>query len=296
MQPLVTVGIPTYNRPEGLRRTLEAITSQTYKNIEIIISDNCSDNKMVREVIEDFKRRDKRIISYTQDTNIGAINNFKFALEKATGSYYMWAADDDEWESEFIEELMSIIGDHSAAFSNYSIRYKISGQVEHIKIKGSAMGINKYEQARNFLQERIPSLFYGLYRTNDIKWFINTDKIFDWFDCYLIFKTILLENGFAFSDKELYTAGIQGSSYEYKPLKPNDKRIFNYTPYFIHSSKVIFQADIKLVQKLKLLLYLTEVNFRSFLATEKIRKNYRFYAFLYKVYDRLRPSLYFHEH
>ena len=41
-QPLVSVGIPTYNRPEGLRRTLECITKQTYKNLEIIVSNNCS--------------------------------------------------------------------------------------------------------------------------------------------------------------------------------------------------------------------------------------------------------------
>ena len=40
--PLVTVGIPTYNRPKGLERTLQCILNQTYANLEIIISDNCS--------------------------------------------------------------------------------------------------------------------------------------------------------------------------------------------------------------------------------------------------------------
>ncbi|HEV3223252.1 MAG TPA: glycosyltransferase family 2 protein [Puia sp.] len=295
-QPLVTIGIPTYNRPEGLYRTLESITAQTFKNIEIIVSDNCSENKMVKDVIDKFRSLDSRIISFTQETNIGVIDNFKFVLQKSTGDYFMWAADDDEWSTEFISELMLIIGDHSAAFSNYSIKHRMNGQVEHIKIKESAMGNNKYEQARNFLRERIPSLFYGLYRTKDIKWFINTDKIFDWFDCYLIFKTILLDNGFAFSDKELYTAGMHGSAYEYKPLKPNGKRIFNYAPYFIQSSRIIFQSEINILQKIKLLVYLTDVNFRSFLVTEKVRKNYKFYAFLYKIYNRLRPPLYFHEH
>ena len=40
--PMVTVGIPTFNRPEGLERTLACITKQTYTNLEIIVSDNCS--------------------------------------------------------------------------------------------------------------------------------------------------------------------------------------------------------------------------------------------------------------
>ena len=50
--PLVTVGIPTYNRPEGLERTLACITQQTYPNLEIIISDNCSPGPEVGEVIK----------------------------------------------------------------------------------------------------------------------------------------------------------------------------------------------------------------------------------------------------
>ena len=43
--PLVSVGIPTYNRPKGLKRLLKQIQNQTYKNIEIIVSDNCSENE-----------------------------------------------------------------------------------------------------------------------------------------------------------------------------------------------------------------------------------------------------------
>ena len=159
MDPLVSVGIPTFNRPEGLRRTLQAISSQTYKNIEIIISDNYSDNLMVKDVIAEYKMRDSRINSFNQDSNIGIVNNFKFVLKKATGNYFMWAADDDEWDVDFIGELMSIIGDHSAAFCNYKVIYKERGIVEHINIFTSASGEGQYEQARNYLRERIPSLF-----------------------------------------------------------------------------------------------------------------------------------------
>ncbi len=39
-QQLVSILIPTYNRPEGLRRALKCITGQTYKNLEIIVSDD----------------------------------------------------------------------------------------------------------------------------------------------------------------------------------------------------------------------------------------------------------------
>lgn len=289
MQPLVSVGVPTFNRPEKLKKALEALINQSYRNIEIIISDNCSDNTLVTEVIEDYKARDKRITSYSQRQNIGILNNFKFVLEKASGSYFMWAADDDERVETNIEELVSIIGSYSGAFSNYAIKYEKSGKIEHIRINNSAKGPDKYIQAINFLRERIPSMFYGLYRTEDIRWFIGTKNSFDWFDCYLILKIILLYDGFAFSDLELYTAGVQGTDYEYKPMSPNSKRIFDYGPYFYNSAKVILKARIGIRQKFKLLQSLVEVNFNSFLKTETTRKNYKFYLFLHRVIRWFKP-------
>ena len=52
--PLVTVGIPTYNRAKGLERTLNCIINQTYKNLEIVISDNGSDDLTVKTILEKY--------------------------------------------------------------------------------------------------------------------------------------------------------------------------------------------------------------------------------------------------
>ena len=97
---LVSVGIPTYNRPQGLRLALECVTLQTYKNLEIIISDNFSTNPEVELVIKEYKDKDQRIRYFRNSENIGATKNFDLVLEKATGKYFMWAADDDEWDNE----------------------------------------------------------------------------------------------------------------------------------------------------------------------------------------------------
>jgi len=105
-QPLVSIGIPTYNRPEGLKRTLECITGQTYKNLEIIVSDNCSPDPKVEAVVKEFQKQDNRIQYFRQAENMGRDNNFKFVLEKATGEYFMWAADDDEWENFYVEKIL----------------------------------------------------------------------------------------------------------------------------------------------------------------------------------------------
>lgn len=104
-QPLVSVGIPTYNKPEGLHRTLECITKQTYKNVEIIVSDNCSPNPKVKKIVQKFQKKDRRIKYFRQSKNILGVN-FKFVLEKSSGEYYMWAADDDSWNPQYINTCM----------------------------------------------------------------------------------------------------------------------------------------------------------------------------------------------
>lgn len=122
--PLVSVGIPTYNRPEGLRRTLECITRQTYKNLEIIVSDNCSPGSETEAVAREFMEKDSRIQYFRQHENKGAFFNFKFVLEKATAEYFMWAADDDEWDLRFVEvclEKLTCNKGYGVVFTRYII-------------------------------------------------------------------------------------------------------------------------------------------------------------------------------
>jgi len=111
-QPLVSVGIPTYNHPESLRKTLECISKQTYENLEIIVSDNCSPGKETEAVVREFATKDNRIQYYKQDANKGALFNFRFVLEKATGEYFMWVADDDEWDINSITAFINEFNRH----------------------------------------------------------------------------------------------------------------------------------------------------------------------------------------
>lgn len=98
LHSLVSIGIPTYNRPELLENVLRSISNQTYKNIEVIVSDNATsgENKnKVESVIEKYKRLIPNLTFFPQKENLGAAENFRFVLRKASGKYFMWAADDD---------------------------------------------------------------------------------------------------------------------------------------------------------------------------------------------------------
>lgn len=110
LPPLVSIGIPTYNRANSyLRCALKCAVSQTYKNIEIIVSDNCSPDD-TESLVKKFN--DPRIRYYRQKENIGPVNNRKFCLEQARGEYFLMLLDDDLIDDDFVSTCMNAVRDH----------------------------------------------------------------------------------------------------------------------------------------------------------------------------------------
>ena len=91
-KPLVSVCIPAYNRKEMLRNCLYSVTRQTLKNIEIIVSDNCSEEDLA-EVIREFA--DSRICYHRNSKNLGPARNFIRAASLAEGKYLKFLCSDD---------------------------------------------------------------------------------------------------------------------------------------------------------------------------------------------------------
>lgn len=105
--PLVSIGLPVYNRSEYLEDCLNSFISQTYQNIEIIISDNCSPNKEVIKIIKEYAKKDKRIKHFRQKENIQAWPNALFVLKQSKGEFFVWIGDDDKISPDFIEKCIS---------------------------------------------------------------------------------------------------------------------------------------------------------------------------------------------
>lgn len=105
-KPLITVGIPTYNRAHFLAKAIDSILGQTYANLELIISDNASTDE-TEAICREFGARDSRIRYIRQQNNIGPARNFCEILRLARGEYFGWLADDDWCDRRFLEALAS---------------------------------------------------------------------------------------------------------------------------------------------------------------------------------------------
>jgi glycosyltransferase involved in cell wall biosynthesis len=102
--PKVSIGLPTYNRPELLALVLENFRKQTFSDFELIISDNASPDPRVRRLCEELAARDLRISYVRQPANQGAEANFWYVYDQARAPFFIWASDDDVWPTDFLEK------------------------------------------------------------------------------------------------------------------------------------------------------------------------------------------------
>jgi len=102
--PLVTIGIPTYNRAnKTLPSTIKSSLNQDYPNIEIIVSDNCSPDN-TEAIVRSFN--DERIKYIRQKINIGPNNNYNACLNAAKGDYFILLHDDDLIDADFVSTCL----------------------------------------------------------------------------------------------------------------------------------------------------------------------------------------------
>jgi glycosyltransferase involved in cell wall biosynthesis len=162
--PLVSVGLPTFNRSSSLSRAINSVLHQTYPNIELIISDNASTDE-TQLICEKFTQHDKRVTYIRQKSNLGAANNFMEVLKQSTGEYFMWLGDDDWIDIHYIDNCQVFLRDNPnyllcSGIAKYYIGSSVNiGEAIHLTEDSPIKRVKKY-----FREVKDNGIFYGLYR------------------------------------------------------------------------------------------------------------------------------------
>ena len=170
MNPIVSIGVPVYNGGSSFRDALDSLTRQTYKNIEIIIADNCSFDQ-TESVCREYAQNDSRIRYVRHPKNIGAVLNFKYLLSQATGKYFMWAAADDKRSDNFVEINLAFLETHpdfvaSTCPNAFGDQIADATRFERFSLDGSTPS-----RVQTFFKYCWVShaMYYCLARTNELK-------------------------------------------------------------------------------------------------------------------------------
>lgn len=113
--PKVSIGMPIYNGEKYMKEAIDSLLAQTFLDFELIISDNASTDK-TEAICCEYEEKDQRIHYVKQSENKGPVENFKFVLDQAVGEYFMWAAHDDLWATDYLMSAIELMTDDSIDF------------------------------------------------------------------------------------------------------------------------------------------------------------------------------------
>lgn len=138
-RPLVSIGLAVYNGQPFLERAIESLLAQDYQYFELIISDNASTDQ-TSDICRAYQAKDARIRYHRADSNGGMMWNFRRVLFLAQGEYFMWAANDDIWESTFISKLAAELDHHPEAGVAMSAIQIVGENLQLIKVASLCEG------------------------------------------------------------------------------------------------------------------------------------------------------------
>ncbi|MES2838462.1 MAG: glycosyltransferase family 2 protein [Bacteroidota bacterium] len=135
-EPLVSVCIPVYNGEKYINETLDCVLGQTYKNIEVIISDNCSTDRTI-ELIKAYN--DPRVKIFSNEKNMGIKYNYLKVFTYATGKYLTFMGADDGMSLHTIEKEVAILEDEK-----YKDVVLVNGYVSIINDESKQVYLKKF--------------------------------------------------------------------------------------------------------------------------------------------------------
>lgn len=263
--PLVSVGMPAYNRPESLVNAIECIVNQTYKNLEIIISDNASTSNEIKNIVKRYMKHDKRIFYTKQKKNIGAARNFQYIINKASGKYFLMAADDDVRSLDFIEKNIVFLEKNTDYIASTSpSRFEHRDFNEYTMGDRSIESFDKHDRVNSFLSRwHANARFYSLVRRDQIQkaYTVNNFLGGDW----LIVLRLLMLGKFKRIDDGEVILGIDGISHD-NIFSMYRKGFLGWVfPFYTLSlATFVLIKSATIIQKIKLITNLVRLNAIAF--------------------------------
>lgn len=118
--PKISVIVPVFNTEKYLRRCLDSIINQTYKDIEIIIVDDGSTDNSENIIIE-YKKEYSDTIKYFKREHAGIAETRNFGVENVSGEYFVFVDSDDYIENTLVESLVENVSNTSVDVIKYKM-------------------------------------------------------------------------------------------------------------------------------------------------------------------------------
>lgn len=239
---LVSVIVLSYRSADTIIETLESIKKQTYSNIELIVTDDCSPDNTVEIVNKWIEINGERFVDakcLTALQNTGLPANFNRGLNAAKGKYFKGIAGDDFMTENAIEKYVAFCENNPEKYPiskvhlfNDSTQYPISSDIQKYCDRCYDFAKKAYqEQYRQLLiQNCIVAPSATFYSVEEIKKLGGYDEEYRWFEDYpMNLKVMHAGKGFGLIDEELVWYRISDQSVtasQQRRLKKTEMKLF----------------------------------------------------------------------
>lgn len=167
--PLVSIGIPIYNEGKYLAKTIDSLLSQDYGNIEIIITDNNSQDN-TQEICLKYVKKDCNVRYYRNRLNIGMMRNYNLVFELSQGEYFMWAGGHDLWDVSFVRRCVEVLSSNDRIALCYTLGKVIDLEDHPIRTLDGVdtRNLTIDERIKFVIEQRTNLAIFGLIRSEII--------------------------------------------------------------------------------------------------------------------------------
>lgn len=148
--PAVSVGMPVYNSSEWIEAAAASILGQSYRDLELIISDNASTDDTFA-ICERIARADPRVRLLRNSRNLGANRNYLAVLHAARGTYFKWASSNDICAPTFIERCVAALRSDPQAVLACPRTYLFEESIESARPYDRDIEVTSPEPAARFV-------------------------------------------------------------------------------------------------------------------------------------------------
>jgi glycosyltransferase involved in cell wall biosynthesis len=161
--PLVSIGIPTFNRAPLLKRAIVSALAQDYPNIQLVIADNASTDD-TEIVCMKYAKSDSRVKYFRQPSNRGPTQNFAEVLARASGKAFMWLADDDWLDPSYVRVCVEALrSDPTLSLVGGIARYYVGDTFDRAgKIIALESKTRYWRVLRYYARVADNAIFYGV--------------------------------------------------------------------------------------------------------------------------------------
>ena len=168
--PLVSIGIPCYNRANLIERAIESALNQDYSNIELVISDNASTDG-TEAICREYAARDARVTYIRQEANQGGTANFNVVFQHARGEYFLWLGDDDWFDLNYVSACLQALENQPDCVAAYGRGFYYRGDEVFWDRPGFSLSQEKASErvVGYYRQVDDNTMFYGLFRRDALQ-------------------------------------------------------------------------------------------------------------------------------